>query len=169
MNETLFADVADWVTRAGLSGRAETELMAGFCRRLVSAGVPLAQALVILDTLHPVYEGRALRWRRDLPEAVEAVDYGRTDTGEAATNWQQSVFFHLLQSGQEALRRRLAAGDPADFLSVAQARDAGMTDYLALVHRFAAEGVIGDMDCVYSSWASAAPGGFADAEIAALE
>ena len=54
MNETLFADLADWVTRAGLSGRAETELMAGFCRRLAAAGVPLAQALVILDTLHPV-------------------------------------------------------------------------------------------------------------------
>ena len=168
MNETLFADLADWVTRAGLSGRAETELMAGFCRRLAAAGVPLAQALVILDTLHPVYEGRAFRWRAELPEAVEAVDYGRTDSGEAAANWQQSVFFHLLQSGQEALRRRLAAGDPAEFSTLAQARDAGMTDYLALVHRFAAEGVIGDMDCVYSSWASAAPDGFTDAAVAAL-
>jgi adenylate cyclase len=168
MNETLFADLADWVTRAGLSGRAETELMAGFCRRLAAAGVPLAQALVILDTLHPVYEGRAFRWRAELPEAVEAVDYGRTDSGEAAANWQQSVFFHLLQSGQEALRRRLAAGDPAEFSTLAQARDAGMTDYLALVHRFAAEGVIGDMDCVYSSWASAVPDGFTDAAVAAL-
>jgi adenylate cyclase len=124
--------------------------------------------LVILDTLHPVYEGRAFRWRAELPEAVEAVDYGRTDSGEAAANWQQSVFFHLLQSGQEALRRRLAAGDPAEFSTLAQARDAGMTDYLALVHRFAAEGVIGDMDCVYSSWASAAPDGFTDAAVAAL-
>jgi adenylate cyclase len=168
MNETVVADLADWVTRAGLSGRAETELMAGFCRRLASAGVPLAQALVILDTLHPVYEGRAFRWRAERPETVEAVDYGRTDSGEAAANWRQSVFFQLLESGQEGLRRRLSAGDPAEFSSLAQARDAGMTDYLALVHRFAAEGVIGDMDCVYSSWASAAPDGFTDAAIAAL-
>jgi adenylate cyclase len=168
MNETLFADIAEWVTRAGLSGRAENELMAGFCRRLAAAGVPLAQALVILDTLHPVYEGRAFRWRADLPEAVEAVDYGRTDSGEAAENWRQSVFFHLLQSGQEALRRRLAAGDPDEFSTLAQARDAGMTDFLALVHPFAAEGVIGDMDCAYSAWASAAPDGFADAALAAL-
>ena len=37
-----------------------------------------------------------------------------------------------------------------------------MTDYLALVHRFAAEGVIGEMDCVYSSWATDAPEGFSD-------
>jgi adenylate cyclase len=43
-----------------------------------------------------------------------------------------------------------------------------MTEYLALVHRFAAEGVIGDMDCVYSSWASDAPDGFGDGAIAAL-
>jgi adenylate cyclase len=169
MNETLFLKLADWVTRAGLAGRTESELMAGFCRRLVEAGVPLAQAIVILDTLHPVYEGRAFRWRADLPETVEAVDYGRTDTGEAAENWRQSVFFHLLQSGEEAARRRFWAGDPAEFSMMAQARDAGMTDYLALVHRFAAEGVIGDMDCVYSAWASAAPGGFGDGAVAALQ
>ena len=37
-----------------------------------------------------------------------------------------------------------------------------MTDYLALIHRFAADGVIGEMDCVYSSWATDAPDGFGD-------
>jgi adenylate cyclase len=168
MNETAFAELADWVTRAGLVGRNESELMAGFCRRLVMAGVPLGQAVVILDTLHPVYEGRAFRWRATLPETVEAVDYGRTDAGEAAESWRQSVFFHLLQSGEETFRRRLPAGDTLEFATMAQARNEGMTDYLALVHRFAAEGVIGDMDCVYSSWASAAPDGFGEAAIAAL-
>jgi adenylate cyclase len=169
MNRDAFAKVAGWVTRAGLKGSSETELLAGFCRRLTAARVPLDQALVILDTLHPVYEGRAFRWRADQPQTAEALDYGRTDSGEAADNWRQSVFFHLLETGGEALRRRLAPDRPVEFLSLAPARDAGMTDYLALVHRFAEEGVIGDMDCVYSSWASAAPGGFADAEVTALE
>ncbi len=116
MNETTFNELASWVTEAGLIGRSETELMAGFCRRVVEAGVPLARALVILDTLHPIYEGRAFRWRSDMPEAAEAVDYGRTNEGEAAENWRSSPFFHLLQSGETALRRRLAAGDPVDFL-----------------------------------------------------
>ena len=111
--------------------------------------MPLARALVILDTLHPIYEGRALRWRADMPETAEIVEYGRTNEGEAAENWRRSAFFHLLQSGEKMLRRRLVAGDPADFLTVEQARDEGMTDYLALVHRFAAQGVIGEMDCVY--------------------
>ncbi len=115
MKETSFDELAGWVTEAGLIGRTESELMAGFCQRAVEAGVPLARAMVILDTLHPIYEGRVLRWRADLPDAVEAVDYGRTNEGEAAENWQRSPFFHLLQSGEKVMRRRLVAGDAVDF------------------------------------------------------
>jgi len=168
MNEA-FNELAEWVTQSGLIGRTESELMAGFCRRIAEAGVPLARAIVILDTLHPIYEGRAFRWRADAPDAVEVLDYGRTNEGEAAELWRRSPFFHLLQSGGNEMRRRLAAGDPADFPSIAQARDEGATDYLVLVHRFAAEGVIGEMDCVYSAWSSDAPGGFAEDAASALK
>src|SRR6516165_4971340 len=169
MNEVIFSELASWVTEAGLIGRSEGELIAGFCRRVTKAGVPLARALVILDTLHPIYEGRALLWRSDRPETGEVREYGRTNEGEAAENWRRSVFFHLLQSGEKMLRRRLAAGDPVDFLAFRQARDEGMTDYLALVHRFAEEGVIGEMDCVYSSWATDATDGFDDADVLAVQ
>ena len=168
MDEAAFNALGAWVTEAGLIGRNESDLVAGFCRRVADAGVPLARALVILDTLHPIYEGRAFRWRADLPETAEAVDYGRTNEGEAAENWRRSAFSYLLQSGDRILRRRLVAGEPADFLNVEQARDEGMTDYFALIHRFAAEGVIGEMDCVYSSWATDAPNGFGEGEVAAL-
>ena len=169
MDQIAFNELAGWVTEAGLIGRTESELMAGFCRRVVDARVPLARALVILDTLHPIYEGRAFLWRSDRPETTEVVEYGRTNEGEAAENWRRSVFFHLLQSGEKMLRRRLVAGDPVDFLSFKQARDEGMTDYIALIHRFAAEGVIGEMDCVYSSWATDAADGFDDADVLAVE
>ena len=169
MDAAVFNALSAWVTEAGLIGRSESELMAGFCRRLAEAGVPLARALVILDTLHPIYEGRALLWRSDIPETGEVREYGRTNEGEAAENWRRSVFYHLLQSGETMLRRRLAAGDPVDFLSFKQARDEGMTDYLALIHRFATEGVIGEMDCVYSSWATDATDGFDDADVHALQ
>ena len=168
MNETAFNELAGWVTKAGLIGRTESELMAGFCRRIANAGVPLARAIVILDTLHPIYEGRAFRWRADAPEAVEVLDYGRTNEGEAAELWRRSPFFHLLQTGGTEMRRCLAAGDPADFPAIAQARDEGATDYLVFVHRFAAEGVIGEMDCVYSAWSSDAPDGFAGDDVTAL-
>jgi len=167
MNEA-YNELAEWVTQAGLIGRTESGLMAGFCRRTVEAGVPLARAIVILDTLHPIYEGRAFRWRADAPEAVEVLDYGRTNEGEAAELWRRSPFFHLLQTGGTEMRRCLAAGDPADFPAIAQARDEGATDYLVFVHRFAAEGVIGEMDCVYSAWSSDAPDGFAGDDVTAL-
>jgi adenylate cyclase len=169
MDERVFSELASWVTEAGLIGRTETELMAGFCRRVADTGIPLARALVILDTLHPIYEGRAFRWRDDAPDTIEAVDYGRTNEGEAAENWRRSPFFHLLQSGEQAMRRRLVAGDPADFPIFAQSRDEGATDILVLVHRFAAEGVIGEMDCVYSTWSSGAADGFAEGAVAALK
>jgi adenylate cyclase len=169
MNESTFNELAGWVTEAGLIGRTESELMAGFCRRVADAGVQLARGIVILDTLHPIYEGRAFRWRADDPEAVEILDYGRTNEGEAAESWRHSPFFHLLQSGGTEMRRHLAAGDPADFPAIAQARDEGATDYLVLVHRFAAEGVIGEMDCVYSSWSSDAPDGFGGDGVVALK
>src|SRR6516164_11515748 len=79
MDEAAFNALSAWVTEAGLVGRTESELMAGFCRRVVEAGVPLARALVILDTLHPIYEGRAILWRADRPETAEVVEYGRTN------------------------------------------------------------------------------------------
>src|SRR5712672_4404730 len=169
MNESAFNELAGWVTEAGLIGRTESELMAGFCRRVLDAGVQLARGIVILDPLDPIYEGRAFRWRGDDPEAVEILDYGRTNEGEAAESWRHSPFFHLLQSGGTEMRRRLAAGDSADFPAIAQARDEGATDILVLIHRFAAEGVIGEMDCVYSAWSSDAPGGFGDDTIVALK
>ena len=47
--------------------------------------------------------------------------------------------------------------------------EAGMTDYVAIITRFAAENVLGEMDGVYSSWGTGAPDGFSDAHIATLE
>ena len=45
---------------------------------------------------------------------------------------------------------------------------AGMTDYVAIISRFAAS-IIGEMDCVYLSWATREPDGFSDGQIAALQ
>ena len=51
--------------------------------------------MAFIDTLHPIYEGRAFRWRNDgVPEDV-IVEYGSTDEGEAAAAWQQSPLYQL--------------------------------------------------------------------------
>src|SRR5437899_11030361 len=43
-----------------------------------------------------------------------------------------------------------------------------MTDYMAIANRFAGDEIIGRMDCVYSSWATDAPQGFDDDDVADL-
>jgi adenylate cyclase len=165
------ADIAGltaWVIKRGLAGSSEVELLHGFCARCREAGLDLSRALAIIDTLHPIYEGRAFRWRSDGMEEETVVEYGRTNEGEAAASWRRSPWYHLLATGGVELRRRFGAGEPADFAPLERLRDEGEADYLAMVHRFARDGVIGEMDCVYSHWVTRRPEGFGDAELAAL-
>ena len=164
------SDVVAWVTKAGLAGCSEADLLRGFCERAAAAGLPLSQAVVIVDTLHPVHEGRVFRWRRDPTNESAMFEYGRADEdrGAAAEKWLQSPFYHLLQTGGSSLRRNFARGDPADFPKIEDLRLQGETDYFAVIHRFEADGVIGEMDCVYSSWTTDADDGFGDDPLDAL-
>jgi adenylate cyclase len=170
-----------WLAKAGLRGEAEPALVHGFCERAVAAGVPISRALLLVDTLHPIYEGRLVRWGYG-PSEPAVRDYGRThlpegtadrhllaEQSEQVARWRASPFFRMLQTGESWLRRRVTSESEAEFPVLQDYRSAGMTDYLAIISRFAPEGVIGEMDCVYSSWSSASPGGFANAHITALK
>jgi len=157
--------IADWVVRAGLAGKSEAAMLDGFCYRAIDAGLPLARAAVIIDTLHPVHEGRAFVWRREQSDAVQQLEYGSTSEGEAAENWQASAFYRLLQTGGSVLRVALFADRPAEFRQAQTFIAEGMTEYVALIVRFAEDGAIGEMDCMYSYWVTDRPGGFADDDI----
>jgi adenylate cyclase len=160
--------LASWIVQAGLAGRSETELLSGFSERAVALGFPLHRTLVVIDTLHPVHEGRVFNWRAD-GSAPPVVEYGRTDQGEARERWQRSPFYHLLQMRETMLRRRLNVETEAEFWVFPELRAAGMTDYIAIVTPFAAQDVLGEMDCVYSSWATADRYGFSDIHVAELQ
>ena len=75
----------------------------------------------------------------------------------------------MRETGEALLRRRIPAADESEFNMLADIRAAGFTDYVAIINRFAAAGSIGDMDCIYSSWATREPGGFQSEHIAALQ
>jgi adenylate cyclase len=161
--------ISDWIIRRGLEGADEAELLREFCEKSNEAGLPLARALVIIDTLHPVHEGTVFRWRNDNIEEKAATQYGRTNEGgEAAESWQRSPFYHLLQNGGEEMRRRIGFGDIADFPILQDMKDEGHTDYMVFVHRFASGAAIGEMDGVYSGWSTRSVTGFSDADITAL-
>jgi adenylate cyclase len=172
MDDRQFAEMAASIASAGLAGEAETAMVAGFCERLRSFGIPLVRASVFIDTLHPTYEGRIFSWQAS-GQQTKLTEYERTgDEGALAERWRRSPFYHLLETGGTALRRRLdETGDVASgaFPILADLKAQGMTEYLAMINRFAAERTIGDMDCVYSSWVTDSAQGFRDSDVAALK
>ena len=134
---------------------------------------------MFVDTLHPVY-GRLLRWGYG-PTELPLLEYGRTsvdalaasgaqflDVG-AAQRWRESPHYKMLQTGDSFLRRRLDVTTIDEFPVFADFLAAGMTDYVAIISRFAPGGVIGEMDGVYLSWSTRAPDGFSNDQIAALQ
>jgi adenylate cyclase len=171
-----------WLAEAGLRGEPEAALLSGFCERAVAAGLPISRALMLIDTLHPVYEGRVVRWGHD-PSQPVVHEYGRTVLPEGAADlrlssgveqtevvarWRASPFFRMLQTGESLLRRCVTAESEAEFPILRDYQAAGMTDYVAIINRFAPEGIIGEMDCVYSSWVTARTDGFANTHVEAL-
>ena len=122
----------------------------------------------IIDTLHPVYEGRAFFW--DARQGGGSP--GRRNTGRAPgpnrRQWQESPFYHLLQSSDNELRRRLETGEPTGFAIIDELRREGQTDYIAMVKRFGQRGNHRRDGLLPLALADDRPGGFADADLAAL-
>jgi adenylate cyclase len=168
MNQADIAGIADWTVQRGLAGDDEIALLHGFCERCVAADLGLARGIAIIDTLHPVYEGRVFYWTGDKPLETLVSQYEPTAGSESESGWLNSPFYHLLQSGEDEMRRRLHLGETADFPVLEELRQEGQTDWLAMVQRFDKEASIGEMDCFMSRWTTARPGGFSDPDIAAL-
>ena len=179
MDEKLLSELPAWLTEAGLAGAPETDIVAGFCDRCVAAGISLGRAHVFIDALHPVHEGRLFRW--GYPDESPMHEYGRTGfegldaTGavsldaQATDVWQRSPFYRMLETGASLLRRRLGPDTVDEFSLLPEWYAAGLTEYVAVLTRFAAEGVIGEMDALYSSWGTKAATGFDEDQLIALE
>ena len=101
MNEASFADLSAWLTEAGLAGTSEVEIVSGFCDRCVAAGLPIARALMFVDTLHPVYEGRLLRWGYG-PTELPLLEYGRTSVDALAASGAQFLDVGAAQRWRES-------------------------------------------------------------------
>src|SRR5215470_18689263 len=115
MNENLLTDLSAWLTQAGLAGTQESDIVSVFCERCVVAGMPIARALMFVDTLHPVHEGRLFRWGYGSAEPP-LLEYGRTspDTLAAsgfepehvaqAQRWRNSPHYKMVETGDSFLR-----------------------------------------------------------------
>ena len=163
MNDAQFTALTAWLAETGLSGNSELALVTGFCKRAVAAGLPIARGYAFVDTLHPVHEGRVVRWGQDagLPPEVE---YGRSIPVSADDPSESRYVAEAARSSgcwkpESLLRRRLPAADETEFSILPELRVSGFTDYVAIINRFASDAIIGEMDCVYSSWTTRDPDG----------
>ena len=160
-------EIASWLMQAGLKGMAEVDILSGFCDQCCAHGLKLDRAMALMDTLHPVYEGRAFRW--DGNQVIEReFEYGPSHQGIASENWVRSAFYHMLTTGGDEVRRRIGFGEPTDFFGLDKLKEDGHTDYIAMVHRFEEGGTIGEMDCFYSNFATAAEVGFPEEDLRVL-
>lgn len=169
MGTSDIAGIADWVVRRGLAGADEIALLHGFCERCVEAGIAITRGIAIIDTLHPVYEGRVFYWSGDKPVETAVSLYEPTNTGsDDGNNWVSSPFYELFNSGEHEMRRRLHLGETAGYTVMEELRQEGQTDWLGMIQRFDKEGSIGEMDCIFSRWTTDRPGGFSDDDLAGL-
>jgi GNAT superfamily N-acetyltransferase len=64
--------ISDWLVRQGLRGADFESVVAGFCERLVAAGLPLARGMLAMRTLHPEIDAHSLIWQPGLPLQTES-------------------------------------------------------------------------------------------------
>jgi adenylate cyclase len=161
-------DIVAWSLGAGLEGLDQAELIAGYCERLVQAGVPLWRASIGADTLHPLIVAQGHRWLAG--EGVEEEYYARAGNPEADREWRLSPWYQMITSGELQMRRRLAAGEGSnEFPLLAGLAAQGGTDYWARVVPFGSRRPIGETRGLATSWTTRAPRGFAERDLALID
>jgi adenylate cyclase len=157
----------NWLVSQGLTGLPENGLIRGFCERCCAEGLHVSRAMVFVDTLHPIFEGRGFRWNDAETNESSAFEYGSTNEGEAADAWRSSIFYHMLENGHEELPIDLTSG-AYNFKFTGELAESGHKHLVAYVHQFGEAGRMGQMDCIYSYWVTRRDEGFGEHGLAAL-
>lgn len=151
--------ISDWLLGEGRHIATLPELFDALCWLLVARGVPLARTTLHVGTLHPLYLGTGCRWRRDDETTVEfQVVHGIRERRA----FLDSPLRPVLEGGV-TIRRRLESDATFEFPILAELKQEGMTEYLAMPLVFSGR------RRHTSTWATDRPGGFADSDVATLK
>jgi adenylate cyclase len=149
----------DWLLGPRAPGRTPEEAFGDLCRALRERGIAIYRVGLFVRTLHPNVAGRAYFWREDRDQ----VEVDSADHSWFATEDHLKSPIHAVWTMNAETRRRLADPTcPMDYPVLADLRAEGATDYVAVPLRF----LSGEIHV--ASFASRRPGGFRDAELAAL-
>lgn len=168
MNDRDLHEINLWLSQEGYRGTDEADLITGFCELCNAKGLPIDRVLAIIDTLHPDFEGRAFHWESTGPVPDAVREYEASTEGSALESWRASVFYHLMTGDIDEIHRPFVRGAPTDFSNMRDLREAGHTDYIAMIHRFTENGRVGEMDAFFSSWTTRDPDGFSEDALRAL-
>jgi adenylate cyclase len=148
-----------WLLQEGRHSADFGLLLDGAARRLVAMGLPLARVGIHLRALHPQVAGLRVLWTPDRP--IEETLYGHdTPLSDAFVRSPLAACYNTALT----VRRRLEGPESAfDYPILHELKGEGFTDYLVTPMRFNQ----GEIHAI--SWASRAPGGFSDENIAAIQ
>ena len=150
-----------WLTvRAMQEVRRASFLLAGTCRRLREAGLPLDRASLHIRQLHPLFAARTLVWSSETGGTVQLDRaHGVQNTEMFMRSPVKSIY-----EGAPALRRRLNGAEaPLDFPILEDLKAQGYADYTIRPIRFSRN------QTMAVSFATRRDSGFQDSDIAALE
>jgi adenylate cyclase len=184
--------LVDWLLRQALLATPQQALVEGLGGAAAAAGLPVLRLHSSVTILHPRFQSQsATWWRVDRPIETESHLFG----SETEDRFLQSPLHTFLRDviptwslrtgddpaagwgmgGGDApphLRFRLDRGEGVDSYPIlAEIAAAGGTDWIVLASGMGYDGAFeptSDPDGVLLSWTSDRPGGFTDAEIAAL-
>ena len=159
-------DIVAWTVGVGLEGLGQADLLAGYCERLVDAGVPLWRASMGADTLHPLNAAQGHRWL--IGKGVREEFYDRAPTPEGAREWRQSPWYWMIKNDVRRLRRRPLGEGSNEFPIPAALAARGGTDYWARLDYFTGErGGIGDAGGPHHK--TCEPGGFVERDFTLID
>jgi adenylate cyclase len=148
------AELLRWLTEEGRFAPDTGRLLESLCDKLAALGIPIARATAHVRTLHPEYRGASRIWRRG-----ESIEIRTTRHGiEFTSDYQNSPIQHVIETGQW-LDTMLSETTDRRFPILATLRAQGITHYVMAPLVFSNR-IVDAM-----SWATDAPGGFAEADI----
>ena len=143
-----------WLTEEGRFAPDTGRLLEILCDKLAALGVPIARATAHVRTLHPEFRGAARIWRRGENIEIRTTRHGI----EFTSDYQNSPIQHIIETGQW-LDTMLSETTDRHFPILATLRAQGITHYVMAPLVFSNR-IVNAM-----SWATDAPGGFAEADV----
>lgn len=160
--------LAAWLLQQGLDGASRTDILQGYCQRLVDMGLPLMRVHLAQRAYNPQFGGIGFDWLRK-----GGVSYERYERSERPVEqWLASPMFHLMEQGLTEFHEPMtSAGYSSHFPLLNRLKALGATEYFAtgLLFEKRDAGVPIDPynapEGVLISWTSDGPDGFSETDL----